>query len=230
MRITKPQHNTLQKGFTLIELLVVLAIISIMSAIVLFNYRSFGDRVMVSNLAYDIAQSIREMQNYGLSAKGGFANSGCNSSGYGCSVGVRFGGSNLTSTQQHYMTFYDFDGDTRLDSVSSSLGVKQEDATSCFTGSPTKVGATSYECLKVYNITGGNKIKQICVVGVGDTCTSDGTTAPKYLEIVFKRPSPDAKIYVSTGSPGAVRIEVSNSSESIVKSVVVTQTGQISVQ
>lgn len=57
----------LVSGFTLIELLVVTGIIVVISAIVLANNGRFGGVILLENLAYDVALSIREAQVYGIS-------------------------------------------------------------------------------------------------------------------------------------------------------------------
>ncbi len=57
------------KGFTLIELMVVVGIVTVISAMLLANYGSFGDKVTLQNLTYDLALTVREAQVYGLSGK-----------------------------------------------------------------------------------------------------------------------------------------------------------------
>lgn len=59
----------LKRGFTLIELLAVTAIITIVSAVVLANNNKFGGSVLLQNLTYDIALSIRQSQVYGISVR-----------------------------------------------------------------------------------------------------------------------------------------------------------------
>ncbi len=56
-------------GFTLIELLIVLMIFTIVTALFVANYRRFGNNVTLSNVADEVALSIREMQTYGLASK-----------------------------------------------------------------------------------------------------------------------------------------------------------------
>lgn len=58
-----------RNGFTLIELLVVVGILVVISGIILANYSKFGGKVLLRNLAYDVALSIREAQVYGISAR-----------------------------------------------------------------------------------------------------------------------------------------------------------------
>ncbi|OGG61968.1 hypothetical protein A3C21_03580 [Candidatus Kaiserbacteria bacterium RIFCSPHIGHO2_02_FULL_59_21] len=56
-------------GFTLIELLVVTAILTIVSGVVLANNGRFGGLILLENLAYDVALSIRQAQIYGISVR-----------------------------------------------------------------------------------------------------------------------------------------------------------------
>lgn len=57
------------RGFTLIELLVVTGIIVVISGIVLANNNRFGGAVLLENLAYNVALSIRQAQVYGISVQ-----------------------------------------------------------------------------------------------------------------------------------------------------------------
>ncbi len=57
-------------GFTLVELLVSISIFIFMTALLVANYGSFNNSVLLTNLAYDIALSIRTAQTYGLSVQG----------------------------------------------------------------------------------------------------------------------------------------------------------------
>jgi prepilin-type N-terminal cleavage/methylation domain-containing protein len=56
-------------GFTLIELLVVAGIIALISSLVLVNNNRFGGQVLLQNLAYDMALSIRQAQQFGISVQ-----------------------------------------------------------------------------------------------------------------------------------------------------------------
>lgn len=232
MRFFKKISKIINAGFTLIELLVVVAIISILSALVLYNYRTFGDKVLISNLAYDIGISVREAQNYGLAAR-----DSTGTVSFGKYYGISFGPQQTTGTDTHYLLFFDLNGDQKYTGTSAGLG-------SCPPGSPS----VADECVKVFILTNGLKITKVCVVGTGlggsDVCTpnmgvfTSTPSDPRFLNILFKRPNPDANIYDYQSSPinpyhtetNPVRIEVSNSSGTVKKSVVVSVTGQISVQ
>lgn len=58
-----------QKGFTLLEIIVVLAIFAVMTSIVVFNYGKFTSQTILTNMAYEVALSIREAQIYGVSVR-----------------------------------------------------------------------------------------------------------------------------------------------------------------
>ena len=57
------------RGFTLIELLVVTAIMVVVSTIIFADNNRFGGRVLLQNLAYDVALSVRQAQVYGISVQ-----------------------------------------------------------------------------------------------------------------------------------------------------------------
>src|SRR3989344_725432 len=70
MRIfsTKTKRHLL-RGFTLVELVVIAGIISIVSAVLLTNNNLFGGNIILTNLAYDVALSVRQAQVYGVSTR-----------------------------------------------------------------------------------------------------------------------------------------------------------------
>lgn len=57
------------KGMTYVELIVVLAIFSIMSSIIMFNYQDFQSKIEVKSLANDIALKIVQAQKDAMSGK-----------------------------------------------------------------------------------------------------------------------------------------------------------------
>jgi len=58
-----------QKGFTLVELLVSIGIFSVITSIAVFNNAQFNSSVLLTNLAYEVALSIRQSQVYGVTVK-----------------------------------------------------------------------------------------------------------------------------------------------------------------
>lgn len=60
-----------QQGFSLVEFIVVLVIFSAMAGTSLFNFNEYRNNIEQTNIAQDIALTIRQAQVYGLSASGG---------------------------------------------------------------------------------------------------------------------------------------------------------------
>ncbi|HVT74868.1 MAG TPA: prepilin-type N-terminal cleavage/methylation domain-containing protein [Candidatus Paceibacterota bacterium] len=58
-----------QSGFTLVELLVSIAIFTVITTVAVFNHAQFNGSVLLTNLAYEVALSIRQAQYYGISVK-----------------------------------------------------------------------------------------------------------------------------------------------------------------
>ena len=59
----------MRRGFTLIELLVTIGIFAFMTALILYNYNSSGNRNMLYSMAFDMVFTIRQAQTYGISVK-----------------------------------------------------------------------------------------------------------------------------------------------------------------
>ncbi|MFA6094368.1 MAG: type II secretion system protein [Candidatus Paceibacterota bacterium] len=70
----------LVSGFTLVEMLIAIGIITALSGVVLFNYGSFNSSLALTNLAYDIALTVRQAEYYGIGSK---SSEGDFTTGYG---------------------------------------------------------------------------------------------------------------------------------------------------
>jgi prepilin-type N-terminal cleavage/methylation domain-containing protein len=58
-----------KKGFTLIELMVSVGIFALMTTLLVAKFGTFNQGVLLSNVAYDVALTIRNAQSYGLNVK-----------------------------------------------------------------------------------------------------------------------------------------------------------------
>ena len=63
------RHASRQAGFSLIELLVVTGVIAVISGLMLVSNSTFGGQILLQNLAYDIALTLRQAQVYGISVQ-----------------------------------------------------------------------------------------------------------------------------------------------------------------
>jgi len=105
--VTGTPKDFIRKGFTLVEMLVVIAIFSIITSIVLVKNSQFSDTILLNNLAYDIALSVRQAQVFGLSVRA-TPDSGVFTAGYG----VHFD----SSTPKTYVLFADINNSNIYDS------------------------------------------------------------------------------------------------------------------
>src|SRR3989344_7878132 len=100
-----------QKGFTLIELMVTVGIFVLMTGLILARYGSFNQGILLTNLAYDVALTIRSAQSYGLNVKS-VPNSSVNfSNEFNYPFGVHF-----KKDSKFFILFADADVDGRFDS------------------------------------------------------------------------------------------------------------------
>ncbi len=133
---TKNCKNT-KGGFTVLELLISLAIFAVMTALLLAKYGTFNQGVLLKNLAYDIALSIRNAQSYGLNVK----SANRNTNDFLLPYGVHFS----TNQPIEYIFFVDLDHDYIYDAEDNDSNTIDE-----------KLTKTS--------ITRGSSIKSLCVI------------------------------------------------------------------
>ncbi len=92
-------------GFTLIELLAVAAIITVITAFVVFRQSSFDSSTVLRSLAYGVSLSVRQTQVYGISVLRSAASPNAVPA-----YGLYFGNST-----QNYTLFADINGNSALD-------------------------------------------------------------------------------------------------------------------
>jgi len=212
--------KNLQQGVTVIELVIVIAIVSVVSSVLIFNYSGFSTSVSIRNLSQEMALSIRKAQTYATSVQS--VNSVVNDTtlfpAYGISFSLNQPTSDITlPTTKRFVLFAD------IPDVSNPLGDK------IYT-SDGECGVPSFdsECLESFGIATSDRIIRLCTDITG--CASDMT-----VNVLFRRPSPDALICIVQGSacssstPSYLEIVV-QSVRGDERTILVWNTGQISVQ
>ncbi len=205
-----------RKGFTLYEAVIAMAIFIILTGVVLLRHNQFQGSVLITNLAYDVALSLRQAQIYGVSVRedtGAATTELSFQSGYG----IHF--DNVPENKQ-YLLF--------ADAYSNIPPV----------GRNNKYDGVA-EILQTNKIKGGSFLSDVCVFEPSlqiEHCFSDVPPTFKTLDITFQRPQPEAilmaydgsgnSLYNSGLSTALIKLETPSG---VLRCVRVETTGQISV-
>lgn len=144
--------HTSQKGFTLIEMITVLGIFAVLTSVVIFNYNKFRSDTILTNMAYEVALSVREAQIYGISVRNG--GPGSYEDSYGIYLPVGESG--------QYFLFVDGDKNSKFD------------GTSCDSPGLNEVCVTPYTLQRKVTISNIQKVE-------GTTCTTSEQTGLSIL-------------------------------------------------
>ncbi len=212
--VIKPK---LKRGFTLIELLVVLAIFIVITSVVLARQNRFSSDILLSDVAYQIAISIRQAQVYGLGVRSvGGVTKGVDIT-YDTGYGIHFEGPLPASS---YIFFPDLNKNGIADVVNGTLET-----------SLSTPGTISYD------LSRGQKIVSVCATNAnGNGCLSGlsgvkgGSGNASSLNVIYIRPDPTAKISDDQGvSYNTLVITVASSLGDRFKCITAYGTGQVSV-
>lgn len=107
--------TNLRGGFSLIELIVVLAIFLVITAIVLVGQSKFRGSILLGNLAYDVALSVRQAQSFGLGVRG----FGTGSDAFNVAYGIHF------DSGSSYVLFADANRNGKYDPLPSPPDVPE---------------------------------------------------------------------------------------------------------
>lgn len=188
------------RAFTLVELLAVTVIITIVTMTMLLRQSTFDSSTVLRSTAYSLALSIRQAQVYGVSVLG---SSNAGNVSFAPGYGISFS----RTSAQSYILFADFNNSGMYD-----------------TG----------EAVKVFTLSNGYTVSEACAIASNGnkSCTGSHDTAGTYtldsVNIVFRRPNPDAVFNANAGYVSAwVQIKSPNGTA---RSISITAPGQISVQ
>jgi len=192
------------RAFTLVEMLVVMGIFVVVTSVTLASNSRFGGNITLETLAYDIALSVRQAQVYGIAVR----RSDLGTSAFDRAYGVHF---NMASPQT-YQLFADlYPGDGLY---------------SC----PTPSDPNTCELVQNTTMQGGFSIVDLCVRPINQPEMCSSTSGFSKVNIVFKRPEPDAFIRTDGVTTYEQARIVLGSPQGTRADVLVELAGQISVK
>jgi prepilin-type N-terminal cleavage/methylation domain-containing protein len=192
-------------GFTLIELLICIAIFVVITSIAVWNNNAFNSSILLTDLAYEVALSVRQAQVFGITVKApsSCTTSGC-PSGFTSGYGVDFNtlGTVSMSSSTNYVLFEDV-GPNPTHIYNQSRGDADIDN---------------------FAIGRGYSIRQLCVPGFSSHINT--------LDVSFIRPEPEAFVSVNgtAAVPEEADIFVQDPTDKFQREIVIEPTGQISVE
>ncbi len=216
----KEKIKNTAKGFTLVELIVSISIFVIITTLVVVKYNNFSSSTFLTNVAYDIALIIREAQSYGINVKSSVRLGTAIEDftiPFGVVVSMSPGADNGSPTNKVLYLFRDLNANGGNGRYEFNLG----------------------EAVSKYSIKRNYKINSISII-----CSETGSYLANnllfnYYQIIFKRPSPVARITDSSGRTdrsGAVctykqiNIRISDDQGTNFRTVKVNNMGLISVE
>ncbi len=203
-----------KRGFTLVELIVIVGIVTVISSVILAGSARFDNSILLTNLSYEVALSIREAQFSGLYVvEFKFGGGSEFDTGYGVNFyKTNVGGSSNTTD---YILFADI--------IPSGSAIGDQ----VYSGDSSG-GA---EFVKKYSAKKGNYIELFCginAISSAEQC-SDVAGGLTYLNISFYRPNPDANFKSNTGVVYKAAKIYLKSAQGNRRAIRVESSGQISV-
>lgn len=204
-----------QSGLSIVEVIVVVAIFAVVASVLFFNFSDFNTNVSIRNLSQEVALMVRKSQVYatGVHNLDGATVTSDIYPAYGMSFSAKNPSTAYTASSKQFVLFADT-------ASGSTINKRYDNGGSC--GSP----AAGNECVEAFGITGGDTISQLC--------TEDGCSTTNTVNVIFRRPSPDAEICIDTGgsctSPKSFLKVVIRSARGQERNVTIWNTGQISTK
>lgn len=192
-----------QKGFTLIEMVAVLGIFGIVTSVVMFNHSKFQSDTVLTNMAYEIALSIREAQVYGVSAREAKQSMQSTSENFSKAYGVYIPKANSSQ----YLLFADLDNNLK------------------YSGTDCGISQASDSCVMPYTLQRNIIIESMYVKNNQSCILADN------MSILFKRPNPEPIINTGGNRETFSQLQITvKAPDGAKRYVIVSNNGQISVE
>lgn len=221
------------RAFSLVELMVVVAIISTVTIIALLGQSNFDRTMLLTDAAYSVALSAREMQTFGVSSRGFDTDSG---PGVSVATNIAYGLFVQTASPTSYLLYAD---------TSRSGGAPLSNCpTGTISTSPEyKRGNCLYDTtapadgiVQNYTFGRGFRISSICgKSGATTYCSTDSSNPLLSVDIAYMRPNTDTAITgkrqgISTPtSLTSAQVYISTANGSATRGICFSQIGQVSV-
>ena len=203
MKLSSIKNKITEKGFTLIELIVVIAIFGVITSVALFNQGKLNSSILITNLAYEIALTVREAENYGVGVRA--ATGGNFSGGFGVNFNI--------STSDTVTLFNDKNNDNAYtaDETSSQLIIQNQRGNKITAICLGALTSPAGKCLPANSLQYLNIVyKRPNPEPIFYTGTPGGSPGPAY--IVVNTPSGDNCKVIVVEASGQVRVNSSDSS------------------
>ncbi len=214
-----------ERGMTLVELMVVLAIFLIVAGLTVFDYGRFRSAVSLQNLADDIALSVRLAQSYAIGVENAINTF---SNGYGIHLTTIKDQPAIAGSNKSFVIFADIPD---INGIQNKFYDYDQGGASSTVCNVTTLEAGS-ECFNFLTITSNDTIASLCPNSDPETCSTNAS-----VDITFLRPNPNAYICLYEEGGGtcsqsltSIDIKVENTLSKEIKTITVSNVGQISIQ
>lgn len=220
--MTQTPHTPHIRGFTLVEMLVVLSIIAVVTTIALFGQTTFNRSVLLTDAAYTVALSLREMQTLGISSRK-----------WGTVQNAGYGGRFVPHTAS-YVLFADVGGGSPATNCPAGQALAA--------GHPEKKpGNCVYNIgtdgiVNTYSFGRGFTVSRVCGTALSNgtyICSTDASPVSA-LDVVFVRS--DTTDTIMTAQQGGTSVQLSKAEIYVrdgegvsTRAICVSRVGQISV-
>ncbi|MBI3632994.1 MAG: hypothetical protein HY226_01750 [Candidatus Vogelbacteria bacterium] len=229
--------------------MVSISIFMVITSITIFNYPKFSNKLSLDLLAEDMALSFRQAQIFGSSVLGarGASGGGKSFSAYGIHLENP---ENSRTSEYDYLLFADIsntDPQKRQYDGESVGDFAANPGLNCPFVSGSNVGPVlNHECVQIFKITGFNRVRELClnfddvVDSTQRVAACDAANLRKQIgsmDVIFVRPNLDARFKIKDNNAEPLVTPVSNvgivlesAAGDYAKTVVIWETGQISVE